>query len=87
VLSLSSPTVSRYGVTFPAKVALDMAEGRSLVRAWRDYRGLTLAALASAADMEASHIAMLEMSMRPLTRTALTRLARALDVPLGALVD
>ena len=73
------------GVRFPAPVALAIADGAQPVRAWREHRWLTLQALADAASVSKPYVSQIEGVKRAGTTATLKKLARALDVPLGAL--
>ncbi|MDG2617726.1 helix-turn-helix transcriptional regulator [Thermoleptolyngbya sichuanensis XZ-Cy5] len=74
------------GVRFPHEVAFAMLEGAHLVRAWREYRGMTLQALADAAGISKGCLSQIEVGKRTGTAATLKKLAAALGVPVGALV-
>lgn len=74
------------GVSFPAAVALAMAEGASPLKAWREHKGMTTQALAAAAGLSKPYVSQIEGGKRAGTAATLAKLARALDVPMGALV-
>lgn len=73
------------GVRIPSKVAHAMADGVHAVRAWREYRGMTQDALATAASVSKPFISQIEGSKREGTAATLKKLARALGVTLEAL--
>jgi transcriptional regulator with XRE-family HTH domain len=60
---------------------------RFCIREARQDRGWTQAQLATAAGLERSNVALLEIGRREPTVTTLVRLARALGTTLDALVD
>lgn len=74
------------GVRYPAAVAVAMAGGATPLRAWREHRGLTLQALASAAGLSKPFVSQIEGGKRAGTAATLKKLAAALGVPVGALL-
>jgi len=64
-----------------------LLDGESPVRVWRDKRGLTQRALATAAGVAASYLADIEGGRKPGSASALSRLARALGVTMDDLMD
>ena len=74
------------GVRFPASVACAIADGAHPVRAWREYRGLALQALANEAGVSRPYLSQIEGGKRAGTAATLGKLAASLGVPLGALV-
>jgi DNA-binding XRE family transcriptional regulator len=74
------------GVRFPAHVAHAIADGVHPVKAWRQYRRMTLQALADAAGVSKPYVSQLEGGKRAGSTGTLRKLAGALKVPLGALV-
>ena len=72
-------------VRIPVHVALAIADGAQPLRAWREFRGLTLQALADAAGVSKPYVSQIEGGKRVGTTATLKNLARALGVPLGAL--
>lgn len=69
----------------PAEVLDAMLGGKSPVAAWREYRGLSQAALADKAAMKQPALARLEKDKPKLRADTIARLAKALDVPEWAL--
>ena len=67
-------------VWYPNEVVKASARGDSLIKAWREYRGLTQAALAEAAGVKQPVLASLETSNTTLRANTLTRLAMVLDI-------
>ena len=67
-------------VWFPNEVVKANARGDSLLKAWREYRGLTQAALAEAAGMQQPALARIENSNTTPRATTLARLALALNI-------
>lgn len=65
----------------------DKNEGPNHLRAWREFRGMTQAALAEQVDTNANMIQYLETGERALSAKWLRRLAPALDTTPGMLLD
>ncbi len=57
------------------------------IRAWRKERGLTMIELAEKAGMHQGHLSKLERGLMPYTQQSLERLAEALRLTPGALID
>lgn len=57
------------------------------IRAWRKERGLTMMELAEKAGMHQGHLSKLERGLMPYTQQSLERLAEALRLTPGALID
>ena len=74
------------GVRFPAAVAYALADGTTALRAWREYKGMTLQALADAAGLSKPYLSQIEGCKRMGTGATLKKLAQALDVPVGVLM-
>jgi DNA-binding XRE family transcriptional regulator len=74
------------GVRYPQAVALAMADGVLPVRAWREYRGMTQEQLAASSGVSTPYVSQIESGKRAGTSATLRKLARALDVPVGALL-
>ena len=73
------------GFRVPHVVVVAIHEGQHPVRAWREYRGLTQEALASAAGISTPFLSQIEGSKRVGSLDTLRAIARALDVPLDML--
>lgn len=74
------------GVRFPHAVAMAIAEGAHALRAWREYRSLTQEQLARACGVSKPFISQIESGRRVGSAATLRKLARALEVPVGALL-
>ena len=74
------------GFTIPAAVVYAKLDGAHPLKAWREHRGLTLQALASAAGVSRPYVSQIEGSKRAGTAATLKKLAVALGVPVDALV-
>jgi len=72
--------------TVPAEVAHAILDGANPLKVWREHRGLTQAALATAAGVTQSMVAMIERGERRGGVATLSALARALGLALGDLV-
>jgi transcriptional regulator with XRE-family HTH domain len=70
--------------TIPHEVVSLMVEGFSAARAWREYRGLTQAAVARRMRISQPALAQIEISGRPRKATRV-RLAKALGIALEQL--
>jgi transcriptional regulator with XRE-family HTH domain len=60
---------------------------RTFIRAWREYRGLTLEELAAKIDKTASQLSMLERGQRGYSQTTLEAIATALKTTTAALLS
>ncbi|NDD14289.1 MAG: XRE family transcriptional regulator [Betaproteobacteria bacterium] len=74
------------GVRFPADVARSIANGTSPLKAWREYRQMTLQALADLAGVSKPFVSQIESGKRTGSAATLSRLAKSLDIPLAALL-
>ena len=74
------------GFRVPLEVVESVVAGMHPVRAWRESRGLTQEALAEQAGVSAPYVSQIESGKRAGTSATLRKLARALDVPVGALL-
>lgn len=72
--------------TVPDAVVARLLAGENPIKVWREHRGLTQAALAHAAELTQSMVAMIERNDRRGTADTLSALARALGVELDDLV-
>lgn len=61
--------------------------GESLVKIWREHRGMTQQELANRAGISKPFLSQIECGKRKGTVETLSALARSLDVPLDVLVD
>jgi|SRR5579871_3427109 len=66
--------------------AMRLLQGESPVRVWREKRGMTQRALAAGAGIAPSYLAEIEGGRKPGSADALSRLARALGVPMDLLL-
>jgi len=69
----------------PGEVVDSMIDGKSPVAAWREYRGLTQAALAERAGLLQPSLARVEAGKGKTRARTLEKIAGALQVPLWAL--
>lgn len=74
------------GSTIPLAVVRAEHSGTHAVRAWREHRGLTAQALASAAGVSKAYISQIEGGKRAGTAATLKKLATALGVSVDVLV-
>ena len=73
--------------TIPIEIVEAELDGAHPVRAWREYRGWTLAELAAQTGMAPDAIAQIETRRENGSIQSLNRLARALGVPLESLIE
>jgi predicted transcriptional regulator len=73
-------------VWFPNEVVKANVRGDSLIKAWREYFGLTQTELAEKAGMKQSALARLEKTANARTST-LKKLAKAMDISVEQLID
>lgn len=73
-------------VRVPHQVALAIFEGRSPVRAYREYGGLTLRQLSSKAGISVSYLSEIENGRKTGSSSALFRLAKVLKTTVDALL-
>ena len=66
--------------TIPATLVDRLCAGHNPVRAWREYRGMSLACLAMAADLPKHHLSGIESGNAPISPELLRRIANALRV-------
>jgi len=64
----------------PAQYVNRMIDGENKIRVWREYRGLTVKALAEAAGVTAAYLSQIETGAREGTIETLKKLAAALRV-------
>lgn len=75
------------GVTIPHEPAMAIINGASPIQAFREYRGLTLQELSERTSLSTSHLSEIERGRKSGSVSALTRIAKALDTTIDALVD
>ena len=74
-------------VWFPNEVVKANVRGDSLIKAWREYFGLTQADLASKTGMKQPALARLENSDAKIRKSTLTKLAEAMNISIEQLID
>lgn len=74
-------------VTIPIEVIDAVFNGAHPVKAWRDHRGWTQLSLSNESGVRRDLIAKIETRQRHGTARTLDRLARALQVPIEALLE
>jgi DNA-binding XRE family transcriptional regulator len=74
------------GVRVPLEVVKAEANGAHPVRAWREYRGLTQDALSEASGISKPYLSQIEGSKRDGTTDTLSKISRALQVPMDLLM-
>lgn len=77
---------ARGGQPMPLEWANRIIEGEHPVRVWREYRGLSLRALATKAGMSPSYLSEIEAKVKPGSVEAYKVLAEALDTGIDWLV-
>ena len=75
------------GETVPGEVVRGILDGGSPLRAWRKYRGLTLASLAGSVDVSRGYLSQIENGHKSGTLDLFRRLSGALDVSMDQLVE
>ena len=70
----------------PAEMLDRMLSGESPVKVWRQYRGLTQAALAAKADLSEGYLSQIETGKRDGTVQSFKRLAEALGLTVDDLI-
>jgi hypothetical protein len=70
----------------PIELADRIFAGEHPVRVWREYRGLTLGALAKMADIAPSYLSEIEAGKKPGSARALAAIAKALRVDMEDLL-
>ena len=74
------------GVRVPHAVAVAIMRGESPISAFRAHRGITLRDLAQETGLSASYLSEIERRLKTGSLDALTRIARAFDTTIDALV-
>jgi DNA-binding XRE family transcriptional regulator len=72
--------------TVPLQVVKAKLDGAHPLKAWREYRGITQVELASRSAVARDLIAQIETHKKQGSVTTLDRLARALSIPIAALI-
>ncbi|MEX6506907.1 helix-turn-helix domain-containing protein [Jiella sp. M17.18] len=70
----------------PAEMVDRILEGEPKIKVWREYRGMTVGELASAAGVDQSELSAFEPRPQEAPRPALERIAKALRVDLEDLI-
>lgn len=73
--------------TYPPELVERLVRGDNPIRVWREFRGMTTAALAAATGVTSSAISQIEGGKRGLSVDLLKKLAEALLVDMDDLVD
>lgn len=84
--TLSARIASGEDETFPVEFVDRLLSGEHPLLVWREYRGLTCAALASACAVSAPAISQIENAKRDPSASLLRRLAKALDCSMDDLM-
>jgi DNA-binding XRE family transcriptional regulator len=72
----------------PVEIVQRLISGEeSKVKVWREYRGMTLRALAEKAQIAPAYLSEIETRKKPGSLKAMAALARALDIQIEALID
>ena len=71
---------------FPAEVVARLVDGKSPIRVYREYRGLTQLRLSEKVGVQQSYITQLESGKKQGTVRVLKKIATALDLDLDDLV-
>lgn len=74
------------GVRVPHQVALAIFEGKTPIRAYREYRSLALRQLSSEAGISVSYLSEIESGRKAGSASALFRIANALGTTIDALM-
>lgn len=77
---------ARTGVALPHEFAMRIIEGEHPVRVWREYCGMTAAALANAAKVSKAYLSEIETGKKPGSIEAYKGIAGVLAVPVDALL-
>ena len=74
-------------IRFPHEVVMANVRGDSLIKAWREYRGLTQAQLSKRADIKQPALARMEKAESKPRNSTLKKLAKAMDISIEQLMD
>ena len=72
--------------TFPGELVFAISNGANAVRSFRDFRGLTVEALAETAGLSRAYVTQIETGVRTGTAATLAKLAKALGVDVELLI-
>ncbi|MFI4955971.1 MAG: helix-turn-helix domain-containing protein [Gammaproteobacteria bacterium] len=72
-------------ILLPELMTQRIAAGESSIRVWREYRGLSQAALAKAAGISVPYLSQLENRLRSGSKKVLKQVAQGLAIPLDLL--
>jgi DNA-binding XRE family transcriptional regulator len=86
-LAVAAHDRTRDQESVPAAVIDRLLAGESPLRVWREYRGLTLAALAEKAELGKSYLSQIENRRRSGTVATMRKLATVLQVELDDLTE
>lgn len=75
------------GFRIPAEIIKRELTGEPPVKVWREYRGLTAEALATAAGISKAYLSQIENNKRTGTLKVMKSISKALGVPLDMLVE
>jgi len=70
----------------PSAMVDRLLSGESLIRVWREYRGLDVATLAVKADVSSELLSQVEVGERTLSEAQLMRIATALNLTVDDLI-
>ncbi len=73
-------------VLLPEAFAFRVTSGESPIRVWREYRGLSQAALAKAAGISVPYLSQLESQIRSGSKKVLKKIAESLNLRVDALI-
>lgn len=71
---------------YPAELVYALGDGANPVRTFREHRGLTVEALATAAGLSRAYVTQIEIGVRTGTAATLAKLAKALGVDVEMLI-
>lgn len=84
---ISNQASAEPDVWFPNEVVKSNARGDVLIKAWREYLGLTQAELADRAGIRQPALARLEKGGASPRKATLTKLAQAMDITVEQLIE
>ena len=74
------------GATLPNAFAMRVLDGEHPVTVWREYKGLTMSALAKASGVSKGYLSEIEAGKKPGSVEAYKAVAAALDLPVDAVI-